>query len=149
MALVINGPKVLQAMAQSPAAFGYSEIGLDNLATNLIVAIVKNKETKLDTVRTIYASIGSEDFKLIIDHITGKDLTGITKRLDPKNAEVKIDDQSWHRNHIVKLAAKNAEPLVTAPRASKAQKTTLVTGKPKTGDVMKSKALKPRATKTK
>jgi hypothetical protein len=149
MALVIDGPKVLQAMAQSPAAFGYSEIGLDSLATNLIITIIKNKETKLSTIRTIYTSIGSDDFKLVVDHITGKDLSGITKRLDPKNAEIKTDDQSWHRNHILKLATSAAEPLVAAPRTTRVQKTPLVPGKPKTGDVMKSKALKPRATKTK
>jgi ABC-type phosphate/phosphonate transport system substrate-binding protein len=144
MALEINGTAILIAIANSPAAFALSESQVNDLALNTLLSRFKDKSLGLGNIRSIMGSIGTHDLALALDHLPAKDVIALSKRTDPKHPEIKTTEESWHRNQILKLAEGTIEPASAAAKAVRAPKVPKPASKAKTGEIMKSKALKPR-----
>lgn len=146
MTLEIDGAAVLTAIARSPDAFGMTPFNVNALATSVLLANMKGTKVSLPGVRSTFKAIGFQNFAVVIDQMPPKDLASALKKIDPRNTSLKDSDESSKRAHFVKLAEGAVDPATAAPRAPRATspKTPKET-KPKTGEVMKSKALRPKA----
>lgn len=151
MAVHVNGSAIMAAIAEIPSAFGMDESEVNALAMSRVLARLKTKALTLDQLRTLLQAIGGDDFRLALDHISGKDAAVLVKRLDPKNPDLRGSDEAWQRSRIVALAdgaepktGRPARPVKIEPASHPGEART---GGAKTGAVMKSRALKARPKK--
>lgn len=142
MPMEINGAAVLLAIAQNPSKLSFSDAQVNSLGLMVLLSKLKEKELQVDHLRKIAEAVGSDDFKLALDHLTAKEAAGLVKRLDAKNPDLKGADETWNRRRAAALILEGAAPRMPEPRASKPPKRS--TGS-KTGTALQSKALKPRA----
>ncbi len=150
MSMEVNGAAILQAIATAPADFALNEGQLNTLAVTTLLARLKDKAMTLAQVRAAREAVGPHDFDLMLDFVATKDLVALAKRLDPKHPELRVRDESWQRQLVRRLAEGLAEPTQAVTRPTRAPraatpKSDVVKKPPKTGEVMKSKALKARS----
>ena len=143
MSMVVNGTAVLAAIAQKPAEFSFSDAQLNDVAMNVLVVKLKDKDLNIEQLRRMAAAVGGSDFKLVLEYLPDKDAAALLKRLDAKNPELKGADAAWTRDRASALILGGANP--SAPPV-KAKAPARSTGS-KTGKALQSKALKPRAPK--
>jgi hypothetical protein len=146
MAMEVNGAAILAALARTPGAFAIGESQVNALAVAMLLGRLKDKTVGLEQVRSIARTIGAHDFRLALDHLPPKEAAALSKRLDAKNPELKLAPESWHREHIWTLADGAIEPVPMAPKQAAGGKGSVARPRTaKTGEVMNSKALKPKA----
>ena len=150
MAMEVDGAAILAAIAKSPTDFSMDIGQINALALATLLARLKDKALKLPHVRSLARAVGSHDFGLALDHMPAKDVTALIKRLDSKHPDLRTADAEWHKGQIIRLAEGASEPASPATRPTRAPRPAAPPKAkvPKTGEVMKSKALKPRSKKT-
>lgn len=141
--MVVDGAAILSAIARKPAELSFSDAQVNDIAMGILVAKLKDKDLKVEQLRTLASVVGDSDFKLVLEHLSAKDATAFVKRLDARNPELKGADEAWTRNRAVALILGGADPSAPAPKAKAPPRST----GSKTGKALQSKALKPRAPK--
>lgn len=145
MAMEVDGTAVLTAIVKNPEVFALSGAQVNTLAATLLTARFKDKAVTLDHLKRIAGLLGGGDFRLALDHLAGKDAAVVAKRLDPKHPDLKTASEGWYREHISKLADGSVTPTIAATKTpAKRVAPSKTATKSKTGDVMESKALKPK-----
>ena len=148
MSMEVDGSGILTALAQNPPAFGMTSAHVNTLAVSTLLFRLKDKAVDLPIFRTIGGAVGKKNMALALDQMPIRDVASFAKRLDPKNTSLKDEGEIWLRGHLVKLSFSEAEPVAAVSKIKKEPKLAPPkSSAPKTGEVMKSKALRPRAPK--
>lgn len=110
MALDVDGPEILKAIAAHPHAFPDIGTEMARTARALVVKQLKAKSLSLLGLRLVRASLGVETFSLVVDGLSDADSKSLVSRLDKNHPGLRSKAGDWPRRHLVALAA-GTEPV--------------------------------------
>lgn len=110
--------------AAQPDLFHLKPAATRKAALDVVLAQIKHKDCKLETVRRIADTIGSQSLASILDEMKSSALATLVKKYDKANAD-RAKDGQWARAHLAALARREIEPAPVAkakkPSAVKAK----------------------------
>jgi hypothetical protein len=122
------------AFAAQPNLFQLKPAATRKAALDVVLAQIKHKDCKLETLRRIADAIGSHGLVSMLDEMKSPALATLVKKYDKANAE-RAKDGQWARAHLAALARREIEPapIVKAKKPSSAKPKP-----PKTSDLVRT-----------
>ena len=110
------------AFAAQPDLFHLKPAATRKAALDVVLAQIKHKDCKLETVRRIADAVGSQSLDAILDEMKSPTLATLVKKYDKANAD-RVKDGQWARAHLAALARREIEPepVVKAKKLSSAK----------------------------
>jgi hypothetical protein len=115
MTIALNGFDLLASIGANQQAFAQVEADVDKAALSILQKRLKAKGLTVAHLREVAAAIGSDNLRLIVDHLPDKDIGALVRKLDkfwPGQDHATIADR---RRHAAALATGNVE--ATAKKA--------------------------------
>jgi hypothetical protein len=110
MRIDLDGAAVLRAIVDHPTVFPDVAAELSRAAQSLVAIQLKARTTTLESVRSIYRTIGHPDFAIVLDGLTDARLKSLTKKLDKENPDLNSAPPDWHARRLCALASGAEEP---------------------------------------